>query len=163
MAQQGRTANIQGRTLESAIINIMSQKGFDVVPYRDWEKRPGQYSGELLLKNVPYETLYGHRGSTEFKIVSGKYGDYRIECKWQQTSGSVDEKFPYLYLNCIEKMPEENIIVVVDGSGAKHGAVEWLKNAAERKLYTGELNRGKNIRVMNLAEFLAWANRTFRD
>jgi hypothetical protein len=31
-----------------------------------------------------------------------------IECKWQQVSGSVDEKLPYLYLNCIEAMPEKN-------------------------------------------------------
>jgi hypothetical protein len=47
-----------------------------------------------------------------------------IECKWQRISGSVDEKFPYAYLNCIEAMPERDIIIVVDGGGAKQGAVD---------------------------------------
>lgn len=162
MEKQGGWANNQGRTLEHVIKSAMEQKGFRCISYKQWNPDAMEAAGDLLLTDVPYETIYGHPGRTEFKIVSQKYGEYRIECKWQQSSGSVDEKFPYLYLNCVEKMPEKNIIIVIDGNGAKPGAVQWLKQAAASKLYTGEANRDKRIAVMSLAEFVVWANQTFR-
>jgi hypothetical protein len=74
----------------------------------------------------------------------------------------VDEKFPYLYLNCIEKMPEKNILIIVDGEGAKQGSIMWLKHACENQLYTNEDNKNKRIDVMTIAEFLKWANIKFR-
>jgi hypothetical protein len=86
----------------------------------------------------------------------------RIECKWQQSSGSVDEKFPYLYLNCIEAMPEKQIMIVVDGNGARSGAVSWLKDAVKYKKYTTGANKDKEIMVFSLMEFIQWANSTFR-
>lgn len=162
MEKQGGIANNQGRVLESSVISILQHKGFTVVPFSQWQKQPEHFGNELLLTNVPYQTIYGHQGKTEFKISSQKYGEYRIECKWQQSSGSVDEKFPYLYLNCIEQMPESNIIIIIDGSGAKPGAVEWIRQAAKDKLYTNEKNRHKTIQVLSLAGFIAWANQTFR-
>lgn len=162
MENQGGIANAQGRTLESVVINTLEQKGLRKVPYKEYATGLNLYGDELLLINVPYETIYGHQGKTEFKIQSQRYGEYRIECKWQQSAGSVDEKFPYLYLNCIEKMPEANIIIIIDGQGAKPGAVTWLRRAAELKLYTNEHNRNKNIQVMSLAEFMIWVNQTFR-
>jgi len=57
----------------------------------------------------------------------------RIECKWQQVKGSVDEKLPYLYLNTIEAMPENTIMILIDGAGWKTGAVKWLKDAVQQK------------------------------
>lgn len=163
MANQGNIANQQGRTLEQVVTGTLAQKGFEIVPFKEWERNARLFSGDLLLTNVPYETIYGHPGKTEFKIVSQRYGEYRIECKWQQSAGSVDEKFPYLYLNCIEKMPERNIIIIVDGQGAKPGAVNWLRQAAAKKLYMTDANKEKNISVFNLTEFVIWANNTFRD
>ena len=162
MENQGGIANAQGRTLESVVISTLEQKGFRKVPYKEYLNGLNIYGDELLLTNVPYETIYGHKGKTEFKIQSQRYGEYRIECKWQQSSGSVDEKFPYLYLNCIEKMPENNIIIIIDGQGAKPGAIDWLRRAACLKLYSSEKNRNKNILVMSLAEFIIWVNQTFR-
>ena len=62
---------------------------------------PGVPIPDLLVRRVPYQSIYGHRGVTEFLAVSASRGlAVRIECKWQQSQGSVDEKFPYLYLNC---------------------------------------------------------------
>ncbi len=156
-------ANSSGHTLESAIISTFTSKKFTVVSYCKYIKDPEKYGKELLLKNIPFTTIYMHRGQTEFLVKSDKYQlEIRIECKWQQSSGSVDEKFPYLYLNCIEKMPEEKIFIIVDGSGAKQGSLNWLKQACQTKLYTNETNNKKEIVVMNLAEFLIWANKTLR-
>jgi hypothetical protein len=160
--QQGGLANSSGSTLEQTVIGTLQSKGFSLVRYRDWQKNPEKYGDELLLRNVPYQTIYNHQGNTEFLLRSARYQlEVRIECKWQQASGSVDEKFPYLYLNCIEQMPERDIIIVVDGGGAKQGSVEWLRQAAKSRRYI-QTDAEKNILVMNLTEFLVWANRTLR-
>ena len=159
---QGGLANSSGNTLEQTIIATLSSKGFPVELYRQWVKDPAAYPCDIVLRNVPYETLYGHRGNTEFLLLSERYDlTIRIECKWQQSAGSVDEKYPYLYLNCVQQMPENNIIIVVDGGGAKPGAVTWLRRACEERLFL-PADSPKSITMMNLVEFMTWANRTFR-
>lgn len=159
---QGGLANSSGNTLERTVIATLESKGFEVVKYRIWHKNPEKFGNELLLRNVPFETIYAHKGNTEFLIKSKKHDlEIRVECKWQQSSGSVDEKFPYLYLNCIENMPEKDIFIIVDGGGAKPGAINWLRNAASSKLYQDE-QKQTNVSVMNLTEFMIWANTTLR-
>jgi len=158
---QGGYANSSGGALEKAVIGALTSKGFQLVSFGNWQAHPERYAEELLLRNAPYQTIYRHPGHTEFLLVSRKHAmRIRIECKWQQTAGSVDEKFPYLYLNAVEAMPENDIIIVVDGGGYKKGALDWLKDAAREKRYMGEAE--KTIRVMSLAEFLTWANTAFR-
>ena len=167
MAQQNRKkgslANGQGKVLEEAVISTFSRKGFEVVMWSDWNRNRAGYGSELLLKNVPFKNIYGHDGYTEFLLKSKTYDlEIRIECKWQQSAGSVDEKFPYLYLNCIEAMPESHIVIIVDGGGAREGAVRWIKNAAEKKLYRNYENIDKQLDVFTLSGFLRWANLKFR-
>jgi len=53
-------------------------------------------------------------------------------------------------------MPEVRIIILIDGGGAKPNAVAWLKRVAEKGLYRTEA--GKTISVMNMSEFVVWAN-----
>lgn len=162
MKQGGHLANRSGNTLETTVKATLASKGFEIVRYREWLKKPDKYGDDLVLCNVPFETVYNHKGNTEFLIKSATYDlEVRVECKWQQSSGSVDEKYPYLYLNCVEKMPEQEIIIIVDGGGAKPGAIAWLRVAAENNLYQDEQNP-KNIHVMNLSDFLIWVNKTFR-
>ena len=82
---KGRSANITGNQLEVAVQTVLLNKGFEIEMYRVWNKKPENYGKELLLKNVPFETIYGHRGNTEFLLISEKYNlRIRIECKWQQ-------------------------------------------------------------------------------
>ncbi len=131
--------------------------GYQIVPYTEWSKKQDQYAGaRLLLKNVPYTTIYGHTGRSEFVVVLDGQPRIRIECKWQQSSGSVDEKFPYLYLNAVEAMPEPTVVIIVDGGGAKAHAVNWLRAAAENRLYVA--NPSKSIRVLDSTGFVRWAN-----
>lgn len=163
MPEQGTLANNSGNVLEQTVKTILSSKGFEKVRYIEWSKKPEKFGRELLLFNVPFTSIYDHKGSTEFRLISDRHNlDIRIECKWQQSAGSVDEKLPYLYLNCIEAMPEKHIIILIDGDGWKRGAIPWLKQAVEEKKYTDETNRDKIIQVMDLKEFITWANSTFR-
>lgn len=160
--EQGAKSNVTGNQLEVAVKSVLVGKGFQLVNYRIWEQHPESFGKELLLENAPFTTVYNHKGTTEFLLVSEKYNLHiRIECKWQQVSGSVDEKLPYLYLNAIEAMPEKNIIILIDGTGWKPGALKWLKDAVKEKKYTTEANKDKVIQVFNLTEFFTWANVMF--
>ena len=96
-------------------------------------------------------------------LKSKKYDlEVRIECKWQQSSGSVDEKLPHLYLSAVDAIPEDNVIILIDGNGFRDGAIAWLRNAVKKRLYISEEKNNKNIMVMNATEFMTWANNTFR-
>jgi len=160
--EKGTKSNITGNQLEVAVKTVLTGKGFELINYRTWEKNKEKYGDELLLENVPFTTIYEHKGNTEFLLISKKYHlQIRIECKWQQVSGSVDEKLPYLYLNTIEAMPENSIMILIDGPGWKAGAIKWLKDAVKQKKYTTETTMQKNIMVFNLTEFFTWANKTF--
>jgi PD-(D/E)XK nuclease superfamily domain len=159
---QGRYATNQGSILEKTIQGIFESKNFELIKYSAWVKNPSLYGTELLLKNIEYTSIYNHTARTEFLLLSRKYDvKIRIECKWQQSSGSVDEKLPYLYLNAVYSMPENDIIIVIDGNGWKKGAVEWLKSAVDNRLYT-PADFNKNIKVYSISEFITWANISFR-
>ena len=51
-----------------------------------------------------------------------------IQCKWQASAGSVDEKYPY-EVACINHLSYPTIIVLA-GDGYKAGAKEWLRAQA---------------------------------
>lgn len=59
-------------------------------------------------------------------------------------------------------MPENTIIILIDGKGWKEGAITWLKNAVASKKFSNETNNTKQIFVFNLTEFFTWANNTFQ-
>jgi hypothetical protein len=162
-SSQGGLANSSGNTLEKTVIGTLTSKGFILVPYAKFKKSPDSYGTELLIKDFPYQSIYNHKGKTEFVLKSKRYDlDLRIECKWQQSAGSVDEKFPYLYLNCLFQMPENSIFIIVGGGGYKPGALEWLKKVCEERWLSEKLDASKDIRVMDIETFLIWANKTIR-
>jgi hypothetical protein len=162
-SSQGALANKSGSILEQLVEGTLSRHGFEVIPFREYTGYEAKYGTELLLKNVPFRTLYDTDGKTEFLLLSATYNlQIRIECKWQQSAGSVDEKLPHLYLSAIEAIPEDNIILLVDGKGFRPGAVEWLRKTAEARRFIPNDKKNKNIVVMDTTEFLTWANNTFR-
>ncbi len=162
MASQGGKARKTGSILEQLVIGTITAHGLTLVSYRDYASAPDKYGDELLLRNVPYTTLYGTKGRTEFLLKSNAYDlNIRIECKWQQGAGSVDEKLPYVYLSCIEAIPENDVIILLDGNGFRSGAKEWLRTVIARRTYLSQDKVSKNIQVMNSTEFLTWANNIF--
>jgi hypothetical protein len=159
-SSQGGQANLQGKTLESTIKIIMSNKGFSVLSYSEWKKDQQKHGNEVLVSQVPYTTIYNKQGKMDFLLISEKFNKrIAVECKWQQSGGSVDEKYPYLYLNCVEAIQEDEIIIVLDGGGYHPGALSWLKGACQELRYSTDQ---KSIRVFNLTEFITWANNTFK-
>ena len=148
---QGAMANKNGRVVENMMIPLFEASGFQVVNHKDVSSNIGD---RYVIKNATYTSIYNHKAKTEFVIVNGNRR-IRIESKYQSALGSVDEKFPYMFLNAISAYPENEVIFVVDGGGCKVGAKEWLRNQIYS--YNGE----KSIKLMDLKEFVNWFNHEF--
>ena len=145
--QGGTTANKNGKVLEDMVRSVAKMHGFKEANYKEW--RLLDFPVQYLVKNVPYDTIYGTKGHTEF-VLSATSGNIRIECKWQQVNGSVDEKFPYLFEN-MKHVEEPKVILLLGGGGYKKAARDWLyNNCKEYKL--------KDIVVYGQEEFTIWAN-----
>lgn len=161
--QGGAIATSSGKVLESTVEAVLCAKGIEKVNYTQWIKNKLKYGEELLLKNIPYTSIYQHETKTEFLLSSEKYQiNARIECKWQQAAGSVDEKFPYLFLNYTQQVQEPLVIVLLDGGGAKKGAVHWLRQACAQFNLEQRNSTKRRLEVMNMMDFVRWVNHVFK-
>ena len=64
-----------------------------------------------------------------------------IQCKWQASRGSVEEKYPFEVLSI--SMNEFDTIVVMDGGGYSPGARQWLLNQAGKNRLRHVFNQGE--------------------
>ncbi|MEO6245787.1 MAG: PD-(D/E)XK nuclease superfamily protein [Opitutaceae bacterium] len=175
---QGRKAGVAGKILEGTIISTLGSLGFVIVAHPEFKRAEANSAPRpprLLVKNMPYDTIYGTKGKTEFWLycadalsthrfpLAQSPGELvcRIECKWQRSAGSVDEKFPYLYLSFIEAMTEQNILLLMEAEGARVEAVRWLTNAIAQRPYANEQGRSKRIEIMGNTTFMGWAQDAF--
>jgi len=144
-----------GKYLEKYVLDYFIDKNFQEMSFVEYQVNT-QNTQNLIVTNIPYISIYGSKCRTEFLAVIGDR-KIRIECKWQGVSGSVDEKFCYLYHNAAEVWEENEIILIIDGKGYKPQAVEWIKTSADNRKYI-ESTSNKIIKVFTLADFLDWAN-----
>ena len=71
-----------------------------------------------------------------------------IECKWQSSGGTTDEKFPFLVLSI--QINEFQTIVVLDGGGYRQSAENWIK---------GQAGKNKLLHVYDMGDFARFASR----
>ncbi len=117
--------------------------------FRDFGRRPRP--ARLFVAQYPIgPSIYGLPLNADFWVRGAPLfpNGLAIEVKWQQSTGSVDEKFPYLVYNIKECYPCP-ALVIADGGGQRPGALQWLRDQVE----------GNLLAVFSLSEFLAWANR----
>lgn len=134
----GAKAGKSGLTWEAWVKSIAQGQGFEIQPYKSRAKWPvPPESRRILWTHAPYKTIYHsekkpRKTSTEF-VIECKGELARIECKWQNTSGSVDEKYPFMFLNAVVTMEEPIVVLALEGKYFKKGrglAIhEWLKDA----------------------------------
>lgn len=160
ISNQGRSANQHGKILEGQITPILLGNDYDVVSWADYKKNKAKFDAEdkLAITQVPYTTIYGCKGKTEFVMINKTLGRrIRIECKYQNAAGSVDEKLPYTYLQAALAYEEDETILCLGGSGFKKGAKEWLKKTCDsRWMLEGKPNR--KIKLMTVDEITAFIN-----
>lgn len=169
--QGGSIANIQGHIFEDTMLPIFEKHGFAIFQNAEIQKNPDILKGHkrYVIRNAPFTTIYDQRGKTEFVICDGTAIDknnvpykreVRVEAKWQQSAGSVDEKYPYMLLNGIYQYPEREIVFVVDGGGYKPGARQWLQDHIDNDWLKYQ-EQGKSIKLMTISEFMCWFNMEF--
>lgn len=108
----GDRAAVNGKNFERLVRALMDACGID------------------YIRDAPYPSVYRHGARMEFcarnLILRGKtYGRANIECKYQESGGSVDEKFPYVVLNALVS-DADTTVVVLGGHAFKKGAIDWL-------------------------------------
>ncbi len=151
MAEQGGTqANFTGNQLEKFIEFTLVNKGYKFIHKKKFDpacylEQP-IYSKQFFIGKSIYETnsycdfIIYHPEKHPNKLI--------IESKWQQSAGSVDEKYPYLILNIQMKYPCESILLL-DGGGYKKGSEDWIRSQIGNNL----------LNVFNMSEFQKWSNK----
>lgn len=134
LASDGRDqATASGQSLEAAIEGQFESAGLSVIKASDWdESRLYSENGlKLVVRDAPYTSIYGHRARIEFYLILPAQHFY-IEAKRQRSSGSTDEKLPYVVANARANISEgRGFVLVIDGDGWKQGAIEWVKDQAQ--------------------------------
>ncbi|MEG0287366.1 MAG: hypothetical protein RSB82_04140 [Victivallaceae bacterium] len=91
--------------------------------------------GKQYLKQLPCgRTIYQTVRKVDFLVINrAKFpDDLIIECKWQQSKGSVDEKYPFLLYNIINTgIPT---VILLDGEGYSAAAKKWLTDQADKEM-----------------------------
>ena len=133
--KQGQQAVASGATSEDVIFCILKERGYQVIRQHRLDNT-SIYGGEIVVD-------FFVKGIAQFP------DGLIIESKWQEVSGSADEKFVFLIENIRSRYTHPTIIIC-DGGGAREGAVRYLRNQADGQ---------KIFAVYSLQEFLTWAIR----
>lgn len=154
---QGKKANRSGSVLERTVEGTLQGYGYVQICQnlpkkrrREWllsDTSPQRYARQVYIG----PGIYGSDIYVDFYTVGlAVMPELIIECKWQHSGGSVDEKLPYLNLNIKDCYPAP-AIVLIDGGGMKPGAVEWLSR---------QVDSNRNLLgVYTLSNFMIWANK----
>ena len=121
----GGRANRRGRILERYVRELLTEEYERVTANRFFAMR--SLNQPIFAEQVETGTsIYNKKRVVDFAL----YHPQRwpeclvIQCKWQTSSGSVDEKYPYEVENIAHAgFPT---IIVLDGGGYSDGARQWL-------------------------------------
>lgn len=116
----GKKANQSGKSWESWVQLTAQQLKFKILKFSEREKHlPLKPNDRFVWLRAPYRTIYDTKkipkANSEFvfETVSERI---RVECKWQKGSGSVDEKYLFMYLNGVLTVEEPTVIFALGGN-----------------------------------------------
>lgn len=157
MKQGGSIANKTGNSLERFIEDTLKGEKYVYIKNNKFSLNVSECIGidikpcKIFTKQFNIcNSIYGTPIRCDFILYNTEKHPHGlvIESKWQQSKGSVDEKFPYLERNIKEKYLY-NTIVVLDGGGYKPGANKWLRSKID----------GNFVGVFNMMEFRTYVNK----
>ena len=147
---QGGKGNMTGRRLENHIELALQECGYVKIFEKNVSIRALEnltqpcYARQVNIGN----SIYGTNLKSDFMLFHPQKWPMGlvIEVKWQQRSGTVDEKFPYLVMNIWSS--ELQTILILDGGGYREGAERWVRSMQKHNL----------LYVFSLVEFITWVN-----
>lgn len=131
--ESGKFANHTGNALERFVEHTLQEHGY--IEFGNHKEQVFEMRNAIGGKQYSRQarcglSIYDTERKCDFLVINqDKFPDgLIIECKWQQSAGSVDEKYPFAVLN-IAKIGVPTIILI-DGGGYKKSALVWLKEQA---------------------------------
>lgn len=120
--QQGRKANSNGRYFEQLLCQSLRSRGY--AEYRAVPAVP-RFAFFIYQFKGRFVSIYGLPMTVDLYLWHPtKYPQgLIIECKYQETAGTADEKFPYTVFS-LQQAGIPAILLVI-GQGAKRKAVRW--------------------------------------
>jgi hypothetical protein len=134
----GQKAVSNGQSYEEFAENALKRWGYqraDNAKGGLFKKREWIGNVKCYAKNVNVGVnIFGRNRIVEFFVCNRLLFpcDLILECKWQQSPGSVDEKYPHLYENILKT--DIPTIVLVGGGGSKPESRQWLKDRVDRNV-----------------------------
>lgn len=151
MVRRRIEANSTGSSLEQSVERLIDQAGYDCVPsaplffaLRDMEQ--AIYARQC----VTGRDIYSIQRRVDFILYHPRKWPESlvIQCKWQASGGTVDQKYPFEVLSIMaDGYPA---IIVLDGGGYTAGSAQWLRSQAGK-------NRLRH--VLTLGDFQRFASR----
>lgn len=152
----GGHANRTGNRLEKFVQHQLEDSGYTEF----WDHRKQLFANRDSVGGKQYgkqiycgKSIYETDRKCDFLVLNKDRWPEGliIECKWQQSKGSVDEKYPFALFN-IYKIGVPTVILL-DGGGYKPAALKWLKSQVDPKRAL--------IGVYTMAEFQTVVNNGF--
>ena len=103
---RGRRANKRGRTLENAVVDILDEE-YQEVTYAIFFAQQCYIGSDIYGKRRRVDFILYHPTRWPRCLV--------IQCKWQASSGSIEEKHPFEVLSI--QLNEFPTIIVLDSGG----------------------------------------------
>ena len=124
-------ANRTGLRLEVFVAGILAEAGYrEIAPSPlFWAMRAMEqpiYASQCEIER----DIYNKRRRVDFILYHPRRWQscLVVQCKWQASSGSVEEKYPFEVLSIQHN--EYPTIVLLDGGGYTRGAEQWLRSQA---------------------------------
>lgn len=129
-ATGGTKANRRGKELEDNVSRLLEDNGYKLVQPALFFAMRKMWQPIYARQVEVGQDIYGKTRRCDILVYNPSIWPdcLVIQCKWQASSGSVEEKYPFEVLN-IQK-DEYPTIVVLDGGGYSKGSESWLKNQA---------------------------------
>lgn len=141
----GSRAYRAGKAGEVAVAEVLETYcRYTQVSCRDFAFQCGKRVYATQCKSdVTILDVYGRRRKLDFALAATERwsAGMAIEVKWQVSSGSVDEKFPYEVMSIAESPVP--YVIVADGGGASEEAITWLRKQANAPNIIGVFSLGE--------------------
>lgn len=145
-----------GNRLEYMVSALLEHDGYRRVP-ADINQRSARFGAWYMTQVWIPRNLHGRRSRLDVLFGNADIFPvpHHMELKWQQSSGSVDEKFTHIVHNAGFLADHYGFptMTILDGNGYAQESGQWLRRQVRKD--------GPLIGVFTLAELLAEANRGF--
>lgn len=145
------SGNLTGSNLERSAEALLVQSGYDQVPTAPLFFALRDIEQPIYARQCETgRDIYGKRRRVDFILYHPRKwpSSLVIQCKWQASSGSVEEKYPFEVLSL--QADGYPAIILLDGNGYSKGAEQWLK---------GQAGKNQLKHVFDLGDFQRFASR----